>query len=103
MKLEKQQKDKTEIVKQQKKDIQKIFQSRIFPRKNHTLFEFDLTDKTISKAAFDKRPEISYADALKGKTSDKKEVTRKEKCIYISALNVKNVIKILKRDYNIIL
>lgn len=70
-------------------------------KKNHSLFEIDLNLKTIELAKFDELPAIKYEDAMKGNISAQKKVTKKENCIYISALNKKNVIKILKRDFNI--
>jgi len=93
--------DKIEHVKQQVQEIQTVFDNRIKPKKNHTLFEFNLESKTIEIAEFDELPAISYQEALKGNIVTQKKVTKKENCIYISALNKKNVIKILKRDYNI--
>jgi hypothetical protein len=98
-----QQKDKIEITKQQQAEIQKIFDSRIIPHENHTLFEVDLKTNEIRLAEFDKKPEIKWEDAVKGLISVKKTVTKKENCIYISALNEKNARKILKRDFNIVL
>lgn len=95
------QKDKIEQVKQQVKEIQTVFDYRIRPQKNHSLFEIDLNLKTIELAKFDELPAIKYDDAMKGNISAQKKVTKKENCIYISALNKKNVIKILKRDFNI--
>ena len=93
--------DKLEIVKQQEIEKQKIFDSKIIPHKNHTLFEVDLKNNNIEIAKFDELPAVKYTDALKGNISASKKVTKKENCIYISALNKKNVIKILKRDYSI--
>jgi len=98
-----QHKDKIEITKQQQAEIQKIFDSRIIPHENHTLFEVDLKTNEIRLAEFDKKPEIKWEDAVKGFISAKKTVTKKENCIYISALNEKNAKKILKRDFNITL
>jgi hypothetical protein len=98
-----QQKDKIEITKQQQAEIQKIFDSRIIPHENHTLFEVDLKTNEIRLAEFDKKPEIKWEDAVKGLISVKKTATKKENCIYISALNEKNARKILKRDFNIVL
>ena len=58
--------------------------------------------KTISKAKFDKKKEaVNWHDATKGLISRKREVTKKEGCIYISCLNEKNVKKILLREYGI--
>jgi len=94
-------KDKIEIVKQQQAEIQKVFDSKIIPHENHSLFEFDLNTNEIRLAKFDELPAIKYEDALKGQISAQKKITKNENCIYISALNKKNVLKILKRDFNI--
>ena len=93
--------DKIENIKQQQAEIQKVFDSKIIPHENHTLFEVDLNTKEIFLAVFDEQPAIKWEDALKGQISSQKKVTKKDNCIYISALNKKNVIKILKRDFNI--
>lgn len=94
-------KDKIEIVKQQQAEIQKILDSTIRPNKGHTLFEVNIAEKTIQKAKFDELPNIKWEDAVKGLISTQKKVTKKDNYIYISALNKKNVIKILKRNFNI--
>lgn len=96
-------KDKIEITKQQQADTQKILHSKIIPHENHTLFEVDLSIKEIKLAVFDELPAIKWEDALKRKVSAIKKVTKKDNCIYISALNKKNALKILKRDYGIVL
>lgn len=85
--------DKIEIVKQSKKDIQRILVGSVKPQKNHTIFEVNLVENTIVKATFDR-------DFIFGQKN--KSVSKKENCIYISALNKKNVLKILKRDYETI-
>lgn len=46
-------------------------------------------------------PVLNYTQVMNGNISSKKEITKKEGFIYISALNKKNVIKILKRDFKI--
>jgi glutamyl/glutaminyl-tRNA synthetase len=94
--------DKIENVKQQQAEIQKVFDSKIVPHENHTLFEVDLNTKEIRLAVFDEQPAIKWEDALKGNISAMKKVTKKENCVYVSALNKKNVIKILKRYFVII-
>lgn len=99
--LKHQEKDKIEITKQQQVEIQKVFDNRILPQRNHTLFEYNLIDKTIEVAIFDSSPEIKWEDVVKGLISSNRKITRKDNCIYISALNKKNVIKILKRDFDI--
>lgn len=94
-------KDKIEQVKQQQAEIQKVFDSRIKPHENHTLFEVNLKLKTIEVAVFDELPAIKFEEAMKGNIIAQKKVTKKEDCVYISALNKKNVLKILKRDFGI--
>lgn len=96
-------KDKIEITKQQQIEIQKVFDSRIKPKENHTLFEFDLKTKEIRLAKLEpESEEIHWNKAIKGDFSQKKIVIKKENCIYITALNKENVVKILKRDFGIV-
>ena len=94
-------KDKVEITKQQIQEIQTVFDYRIIPQKNHTLFEVNLSLKTIEIAEFDEVPAVKFEEAMKGNIIAQKKVTKKENCVYISALNKKNVLKILKRDFGI--
>ena len=96
-------KDKVEITKQQQAEIQKVFDSQITPHENHILFEFDLKTKEIRLAVFEPEiKEIHWKDAVNGNFKKKnKKVIKKENCIYISALNKENVIKILERDFGI--
>lgn len=96
-----QEKDKIEQVKQQVQEIQTVFDYKIIPQKNHTLFEVNLDLKTIEIAEFDEIPAIKFEEAMKGNIVAQKKVTRKENCVYISALNKKNVLKILMRDFGI--
>lgn len=94
-------KDEIENVKQQVNEILTVFDCTIKPQKNHTLFEVDLFLKTIEIAEFDELPAVKWEDAVKGLISAQKKITKKENCIYISALNKKNVLKILKRDFKL--
>jgi hypothetical protein len=94
-------KDKIEQVKQQKAEKQKVLESTLKPSKNHTLFEVNLIQNAIEIATFDELPNVKWEDALNGQISVQKKITKKPNCIYISALNKKNVLKILKRDFNI--
>jgi hypothetical protein len=111
-------KDKIEITKQQQAEIQKVFDSRIIPKENHTLFEFNMLTKTIQVAEFKKpnttihwfealeqyyKRKLVKVDVFNSKPITKSEVIKKDNCIYISALNKVNVIKILKRDFEIII
>jgi len=96
-----QEKDKIELLKQQVQEKQTIFDSTIIPKKNHTLFEVNLYLRTIKIAEFDEIPAIKYTEAIKGNIIAQKKITKKENCIYVSSLNKKNVLKILKRDFGI--
>ena len=94
------QNDKIEIIKLAKKDIQRILDGRIQPNKNHTIFEVNLVEKTIEKAKFDRNLTITFSDAIQQK-KENKSISKKQDCIYILALNRKNVLKILKRDFGL--
>jgi hypothetical protein len=96
-----QEKDKIEQVKQQVQEKQTVFDYKIIPQKGHTLFEVNLVLKTIEIAEFDEPPAIKFEEAIKGNIIAQKKVTKKENCVYISALNKKNVLKILMRDFGI--
>lgn len=115
-----QEKDKTEITKQQIAEIKLVFDSRIIPNKNHTLFEFNYKTRTIQKAKFRKpntdihwnealekyskivkKKDFKKVDIFNAKTVTKNEVIKNENCIYITSLNKENCIKILKRDFGI--
>lgn len=91
-------KDKVEIVKQQQAEIQKVLESTLKPSKGHTLFEVNLIENTIEIAKFDELPNVKWGDALNGQISAQRKITKKPNCIYISALNKKNVLKILERN-----
>lgn len=99
--LETKEKDKIEQVKQTVQEIQTVYLGKHKPQKNHTLFEINTIDRTIVKAEFDTLPAIDYKAAMDKQISSFKKITVKANCIYISALNVKNVIKILNREYGI--
>jgi hypothetical protein len=94
-------KDKIEQVKQQVQEIQTVFDYKIIPQKNHTLFEINLILKTIEIAEFDELPAVKFEEAMNGNIITQNKITKKENCLYISSLNKKNVIKILNRDFKI--
>ena len=103
--------DKIEIVKQQQKKRNLVLLNKIQPQKNHKLFECDKIKKTISLAKFQPpRTDLHYNEAIQWKnkmdlnnltTNTKAKVLIQPNCIYISALNFKNVVKILIRDYHL--
>ena len=90
-----------EVQKQAKKDIQKRLDGNIQPKKNHIVFEINVYQKTIIQAVFDKNITITFAQAVLER-KENKSITRKKDCLYISAMNKKNAIKILKRDFNVL-
>jgi hypothetical protein len=101
MKLELNNREVKELVKQDKVTKKKRLVKSIKPYNGHTLYKYDRETKLITKALFDVNPCINWYDAVNGLYSRYKKLTIEENCIYISALNKVNVRKILKRDYNI--
>jgi len=91
-------KDKIEIVKQTSVEKKTVFLGTARPKKGHTMFEVNYKEHTIVEAAFDKLPAIKFKDAITGPPTLKKEITKKPDCIYVSALNKKNALKILERE-----
>lgn len=90
-------KDKTEMSKEQEKKFQQNYLGSIrnMP-KSHTLFEFNKQTLEITKAVFESQS-VNFEDVKSGKVINRKKLVVKEDCIYIPALNVKNVIKKLKK------
>ena len=110
------QSDKIEIVKQQQKKQTIILQRKIVPKNGHLIYECNLVSKNISLANYEpNRTELHYHEArmmhdkkafsnvdLNNPTTiTKAKVLIQQDCIYISALNFKNAIKILLREYNL--
>lgn len=93
--------DKIENIKQVIIEKKTVFLGTLKPKKGHRLFEFNYNLKTITEAVFDETPPLKFEDAKLGVKSSSKKITKKEGCIYISALNKKNVIKVLKRELGI--
>jgi hypothetical protein len=93
--------DKIEQLKLQTEERQTVFEGQLKPKKNHILFEINLIEGTIEPAKFDELPALNYADAVKGSISAKKKITRKPGCVYISALNIQNALKVFYRDYKL--
>ncbi len=108
--IDKKQKDKIENVKQSlfKKNSKVI--GRTIPHRGHKIFEYNRDTNEIILATIEDVPKsISFGLKTnninyfaKNKPAEAKgKVKIKENCIYIPALNKKNVIKILKRDFQI--
>lgn len=57
------------------------------------MFEVNYKLKTIVEAVFDELPAIKFEDAKNGLKSASKKLTKKEDCIYVSALNKKKCFK----------
>ncbi len=85
--------DKKEILKQTQVEKKRTLIRTIRPEKGHILFEFDLIKKEVRRAEFVVEKEISFESAMRGETTQKKEVNGVEGCIYISAMNEKNAWK----------
>ena len=99
--LEKKVADKIENVKQVSIENKTVFLGTARPKQGHTMFEFNYKLHTIVEAEFDDLPALQYNDAISGQKSASKKITKKPDCIYVSALNKKNALKVLKRDLNI--
>lgn len=93
--------DKIEIVKQTSIEKQTVLLGSLKPKKGHTMFEINLKLKTITEAVFDSPATLKFGEAVKGNVSSKLKITVKPDCIYISALNKKNALKVLKRNFGI--
>lgn len=96
--LQKKEKDQIENVKQVAIEKQTVLLGTARPKKGHTMFEYNYKEKTIVKAEFDELPAVKFTDAANGLKSALKKITKKPDCIYVSALNKKNALKVLKRD-----
>ena len=94
-------KDKLENVKQVSIESKTVLIGRVLPKRGHTMFEVNKKLMTVDKATFDELPAVKNEDAKNGTTSIQRKLTIKPDCIYISALNVANVVKILVRDYGL--
>ena len=71
------------------------------PKNNHTLYKVNKKTLEISEADYKIDKRLNYEDALKKDFSNNKTVIVDEDYVYISCLNIKNVKKVLRRDYNI--
>jgi hypothetical protein len=83
---------KQEIVAQQEKQFEQVYQGSLKPHQGHTLFEINTKTGEIAKAQFE-TTDIQWEDAVYGKISKKRKCIVKPDYVYISALNVKNALK----------
>lgn len=93
--------DKIENVKQVSIEKKTVFLGTLKPKKGHKMFEVNMKLKTIEPATFDDPPLLKFTDAQIGVKTAKKKITINQDCVYITALNKKNVVKILKRDFGV--
>lgn len=94
-------KDKVEVSTKMQQETQRVLVGRIMPQRGHTVFEVNLEKGTIVPAEYDEQ--VLKLDLNTFKAPQKKRsLTKKEHCLYIPALNKKNVVKILKRNFGII-
>ena len=88
-----------------KKEVEKklIFINRTFPQKGHKTWKFNVSKKTLIEFEFtEESKEIHWVKAIeKNYNQNKKKIVIENNCIYFNSLNLKNAIKILKRDYGI--
>jgi len=89
-------KDKIVLEKQAEQQKETKLIGKIRPKKGHTLFEVNEYTGEIKKAVFESQT-ISFEQAKSKFLTPKKKVLVNKNCIYISALNVKNLIKKLKK------
>ena len=94
-------KDKIQIEKKQT-EVKLYLEKRLQPHPNHKTFQFNTKSNKLTFAVFDEKPIIKWNDAVDKNYGVYRKITRKDNCLYFSALNLKNAIKVLKRDYNII-
>lgn len=77
----------------EKKTLKKV--GRVVPRRGHTLYEVNMVEQTIEKATFEKQ------DYVAGEKAPTKKVVMKKNCVYISALNEKNLKKKVLKIYGV--
>lgn len=89
--IEKLTKDQIAIVKQAevKKDNKLV--GRIKPKPGHIVFEINLETKEVKHAEFKEHPFVV------GQANKKKIIQINEHCIYDSALNLKNLLRKIKK------
>lgn len=109
--LDKKETDKIENVKQVSIEKKQVLIGRNIPHNGHKVWEYNKETNEIILATITdvnkvyptklKTNNINYYAKHKIETKGKVQVQKN--CIYITALNKKNVIKILKRNYGIYL
>jgi hypothetical protein len=88
-------KDKIEIANQTQIEKQKKLVGQIQLQRGHRLFQVNTNTGEIKEASYDTKDYVIGKDL---KLFKNKSLTINNDCIYIEALNIKNVIKKLKRN-----
>jgi hypothetical protein len=110
--LEKKESEKIENVKQVAIEKKQVLIGRNIPHNGHKVWEYNKETHEIILATIKDVPKVFTNTKLKTnninyyakhKIETKGKVQVRKNCIYITALNIKNVIKILKRNYGIYL
>ena len=109
--LEQKPENKIEFVKQAEIEKKQVLIGKMKPQKGHIVWEFNKKTLEIVPAQFQKLPASYQAKAVlktnnlhyfqKHTTFSGSKIIIKQDCLYIPALNKKNVIKILERDFGI--
>tara|TARA_R110002033_G_scaffold11575_3_gene36318 strand:+ start:485 stop:793 length:309 start_codon:yes stop_codon:yes gene_type:complete len=88
-----------EVKEERKKEVEKKRNliGSILPKRGHTLFSFNKKTGEIKKAEF-----VKFDYEWLQETQPNRKIDIEENCIYLSVLNKKNLIKVLKRE-NIII
>jgi hypothetical protein len=101
---ETEQKDAIAIESVKRQEIEKKIEylGSLKPQRNHILFEINLKERTIVRAEFESK-EVDFESAKDKSYALSKKVLVKPDCFYISALNEKNVRKVLKNKFGVTL
>lgn len=94
-------KDKIVIVKQAEQEKQNKLVGRLRPAKGHTLYEVNLTTGEVNAAQFEGETLIiKDLNSNAPENHKTKKVMVNKGCVYVSALNVKNLMKkLIKAGY----
>ena len=84
-----------------KRQKQLVLHQIVVPKRGHSLFQINQVTGEVKLADFDYSDPttITWRAALARDYAVKKKLIKKPDCIYLSALNVKNVIKHYEREY----
>lgn len=88
--LNKKQKDIIEIVSQQQKKTELVLDGLLNPKNNHIVFEVCQDTKTAIAAEYENSKQVNWFSL---NIENKKHVVKNKGCIYVSALNFKNLKK----------